>query len=278
MPENMPPSYIIVGSGVFGASTALHLIRKYPDAQITLVDRNAFTAPTRVAASWDWNKVVRADYADFDYTRIGWEARSLWKEDPLFNPYYHETGIYWISATGFANKVVENFKRLGVNGGLFSHPVEEAKKLHGGLFADADYTNIKDVLINDHSGWAEAKEALQNVIGAAVKLGVRYVEAEVSRVHFANGTDGAAKGVATKSGDVIEADRVILCTGAYTAKLLLDSAPGRTSLHAGNRLIAAGVTEATVPLNEEQLERFREMPVAINEVPPEKGAWRVSPD
>ena len=267
----MPPSYIIVGSGVFGASTALHLIRKYPDAQVTLVDRNAFTAPTRVAASWDWNKVVRADYADYEYTRLAWESRALWKEDPLFRPYYHESGIFWISATGFAQTVLDNFGRLGVNGGLYSRPVEEARKLHGGLFDDADYSGIKEVLINENSGWAEAKEALQNVIEAAVKLGVKYVEAEVATLKFENGTEGACKGVVTRAGDVLEADRVILCTGAYTARLLADSAPERASLQVGDRFIAAGVTEAIAPLSDEQLEKFKDMPVAINEVPPEKG-------
>jgi glycine/D-amino acid oxidase-like deaminating enzyme len=47
-------SYIIVGAGVFGVSTAYTLIQKYPDASVTLVDRDAYDAETRVAASWDW--------------------------------------------------------------------------------------------------------------------------------------------------------------------------------------------------------------------------------
>lgn len=50
-------SYIIVGAGVFGVSTAYTLIQKYPQASVTLVDRDAFDAESRVAASWDWNKV-----------------------------------------------------------------------------------------------------------------------------------------------------------------------------------------------------------------------------
>jgi glycine/D-amino acid oxidase-like deaminating enzyme len=58
------PSYIIIGSGVFEALTSLSLIRKHPNATITLIDRDAFSAPFRVAASWDWNKVVRADYRE----------------------------------------------------------------------------------------------------------------------------------------------------------------------------------------------------------------------
>ena len=68
-------SYIIVGAGVFGVSTAYHLIKKYPNASITIVDRDAYDADSQVAASWDWNKVVRADYDDILYCRLGIEAQ-----------------------------------------------------------------------------------------------------------------------------------------------------------------------------------------------------------
>jgi glycine/D-amino acid oxidase-like deaminating enzyme len=51
-------SYIIVGAGVFGVSTAYELIRKYPQASVILVDRDAYDAETRVAASWDWYSIL----------------------------------------------------------------------------------------------------------------------------------------------------------------------------------------------------------------------------
>ena len=96
-----PPSslsYVIVGAGVFGTSTAYHLIQRHPDANITLIDRDAVDAETRVAASWDWNKVVRADYADPEYCRLALEAKKIWSgDDPLWNRHYHQSGIYWIS-------------------------------------------------------------------------------------------------------------------------------------------------------------------------------------
>jgi glycine/D-amino acid oxidase-like deaminating enzyme len=52
-------SYAIVGAGVFGAATTLHLIRKYPSATVSVIDREPF--PCQVGALWNWNKVVRAD-------------------------------------------------------------------------------------------------------------------------------------------------------------------------------------------------------------------------
>jgi glycine/D-amino acid oxidase-like deaminating enzyme len=263
-------SYIILGSGVFGSSTALHLIRKYPSASIRLIDRNAFEAPTRVAASWDWNKVIRADYKDIVYTRMALEARDSWREDPLWKPFYHESGIYWAAAAGFAKQVLQNFAELGVEAELYSVPVEQAKEYYNGLFSEADHTGIKEVLVNKLSGWADAKDALRATIQAAVDAGVVYTEAEVTQLVFSE-DGGKCTGVVTQAGETLTADRVVLCTGAYTPKLLADSAPHRPELHVGGRMVAAGVTEAVAPLNQGQLEMFADMPVSISAVHPEKG-------
>ncbi|KAK7432504.1 hypothetical protein QQZ08_001069 [Neonectria magnoliae] len=270
MSSATPDSYVIVGAGVFGTSTALHLIRKYPNAHITLIDRNAFDAPTKVAASWDWNKVIRSDYNDIGYTAMGLEARDVWLNDPLWSPFYHESGIYWISATGFAQQVVENFKRLGATAELYSLGVEEARKQFGGMFDNADYTGIKEVLINKSSGWAAAKDALQKVLEAAIQSGINYVEAEVSNLEFDN--HGTCTGVKTSSGQSLKGSRIILSTGAFTPKLLVDSAPERTDLHAGGRIIAAAVTEATSWLGDDFSTKFYNGPACIQEVPQTRGA------
>ena len=266
------PSYIIVGSGVFGASTALYLIQKYPDASITLIDRDAYDAPTRVAASWDWNKVIRADYRDIVYTKLALEAQHLWRTDQVWRSFYHESGVVWISPTSFAEQVLKNFAELGVEVDLRTYPVEEARALYGGLFSDADYTGVKEVLVNRTSGWAEAKEALRCTIETAVGLGVKYTMAEVMAVKFED-TCGQRQccGVETANGEPITADRVILCTGAFTPRLLIDSAPEWTDLHAGDRIIAAGVTESIAPLTTQQSPILGTMPVGINDNPTERG-------
>ncbi|KAB5515530.1 FAD dependent oxidoreductase [Coniochaeta sp. 2T2.1] len=269
-----PPSYIILGSGVFGASTALHLIRRHRSASITLVDRDAYTATHRVAASWDWNKVIRADYDDLTYTKLALEAQRLWRADPIWRPFYHQSGVVWITpGTSFAKDVRDNHAALGVEeADLGVYEVPEARGMYGGLFGGADYSGVGEVLVNRGSGWAEAKEALQKTIEEAVGLGVRYVVAEVEKVKFEE-VDGRrrATGVLTADGREMLADRVVLCTGAYTAKLLVDSAPDWTELHAGKRILAVGVTEATSPVSEMEKLGLDTMPVGINENPVERG-------
>ncbi|KAH8896417.1 sarcosine oxidase [Thozetella sp. PMI_491] len=264
-------SYIVVGAGVFGASTALYLIRKYPNAQVRLVDRNAFTASTRVAASWDWNKVVRAEYGDIAYVRLALEARDLWSKDPLWRDYYHETGIYWISHGDFADDVFKNYEQLGAKPDLKLYPVEEARKLYDGLFDEADYTGVKKVLVNKNSGYADAKEALQRTIQAAVDLGVEYIEGEVATLDLEGGSDGACTGIILVDGTKLAGEKVILSTGAYTPKLLADSAPQRAALHAGGRILAIGVTEAIGPVSGQVLPSLKAMPVAIQPNPIGRG-------
>ena len=257
------PSYLIVGAGVFGVSTAYHLIQKHPEASVTLVDRDAFDADQRVAASWDWNKAVRADYDDFTYCKLALEAQAVFKTDPLWKPFFHHTGIYWACRGDYAQKVIDHHKTLGREDDIMVLSVPEARKLYGGLFEDADYTGVNEVLVNKAGGWAAAGDCLQAVTRRAIELGVKYVTAEVASLRFDDG--GACTGLETVSGRTLAASHVILCTGAYTTKLLEMSAAktGNAALCAGDRILAAGITTGLAPLDEAEYEKYANMPVGF---------------
>ncbi|KAG8532531.1 uncharacterized protein KY384_002408 [Bacidia gigantensis] len=257
-------SYLIVGAGVFGVSTAYHLIQKYPKASVTLVDRDAFDAESRVAASWDWNKVVRADYDDEVYCQLGLEAQDIFTSDPLWMPYFHKTGIYWMCRSGeYAQDVIQNYKKFGRDNDLAAVPVNEARGMYGGLFEDADYTDVKDVLVNRNSGWAAAGDCLRAVTDKTLELGVKYVTAEIASLHFDD--TGRCCGIKTATGDLLKATHVILCTGAFTPKLLELSAQssGLSDLRAGSRIVAGGITTGMTQLDDESYERFAAMPVGV---------------
>lgn len=141
--------------------------------------------------------------------------------------------------------------------------VEKAKKLYGGLFEDADYEGVKEVLVNKTSGFAHAGDALRAVTKEAIRLGVKYVVADVSTVSF--DSNGTCTGIKTKSGQQIQATHTILSTGAYTAKLLEHSAQssGMPSISAGGRIVAGGITTGMVTLDEKSFETFKSMPVGV---------------
>lgn len=256
-------SYLIIGAGVFGVSTAYHLVRKYPNASITLVDRDVFDAESRVAASWDWNKVVRADYDDIVYCQLALESQDIFKSDLLWKPYFHETGIYWICRSDYAQDVIDNYRKLGRTAELSAVPIDEARKLYGGLFEDADYSDVKEVLVNKSSGWGAAGDCLVAVTRKTIELGVKYVTAEIATLKFHE--DRTCYGVKTTTGETLTASHVILCTGAFTPKLLELSAQnsGLTNLHAGDRIVAGGITTGLAQLDAGTYEKYATMPVGV---------------
>lgn len=261
-------SYVIVGGGVFGVSTAYHLIKKYPEASITIVDRDPYDADSRVAASWDWNKVIRADYDDIVYCQLALEAYDIYKSDPLWQPYFHETGIYWICRSDHAQKVIANYQTLKRDVDIQALSISEARKLYDGLFEDADYDGVKEVLVNRTSGWAAASDCLRAVTEECLRLGVEYKVAEVESLCLND--KGICTGVRT-SRSILTATHTILATGAYTPKLLglAAEASGRDELRTGDRIVAGGIATGMTTLDEESYSRFKRMPVGIQGYTPQ---------
>ena len=226
MPE-LAPSYIIVGAGVFGASTALYLSRQKPSPTIILVDR--FPYPCPIAASHDINKIVRSDYGDIFYCKLGLKALKRWRTDPLFEMWYHQSGL--LKATDhnadLVDKTLDNYKELGVDVGAELLRPEELKTRFKGLFSETDLTDVENLLWNPSSGWAEAATALKYTLDAVTQNGVHYITADVTTLII---KDGACTGVRTEDGRTFTAKKIVLCTGAYTAKLIADSAPTQPEL------------------------------------------------
>ena len=253
-------SYIIVGAGVFGASTALSLSREKPAPTVILIDRAPFPCP--IAASHDINKIVRSDYDDIFYCKLGLQTLKRWREDPLYTQWYHQSGL--VKATherfGRVQKIFDNYKQLGVDVGAELFGPEEMKTRFEGLYADADFTGVDDILWNPSSGWAEATRALKATIEAAVGNGVHYVSAPVAKLFL---QDGNCTGIRTDDGRTFSASKVILSTGAYTAKLLADSAPTQPELQVGDRITACAVCEVAVNLTPEQANKFHTAPVLV---------------
>ena len=247
-------SYIIIGAGVFGASTALALSREEPAPTVILIDRAPFPCP--IAASHDINKIVRSDYGDIFYCKLGLQTLERWRADPLYKQWYHQSGLAKATDERFGKvqKEFDNYKELGVDVKAELLNPEEMKTRFEGLYADADFTNIDDILWNPSSGWAEAARALKATVEAAIENGVHYISAPVAKLTL---KDGCCTGIWTEDGRAFSASKIILSTGAYTAKLLADSAPTLPELQVGERITACAVCEAAVDLTPEQAKKFQ---------------------
>src|SRR5436190_24042582 len=86
---------LIVGAGVFGASTAYHLALTHPDPSgITILDVAPYPPPR--GASTDISKIIRADYTNQFYMELAYEAMDAWDSWPTFSQadVFHRTG--WV--------------------------------------------------------------------------------------------------------------------------------------------------------------------------------------
>jgi sarcosine oxidase / L-pipecolate oxidase len=253
-------SYIIIGAGCFGASTALHLKRAFPSAEVSLIDRTPFPCPS--AAAHDLNKIVRSDYDDPFYMKLGLEAIELWQNDPIFSPFYHQTGMLWAGDIKMSSKVIKNYQSVTTDFEAELLDPENAKARFGGIFRDTNWAGLEKCLWNPRAGWAEAENALQSCISAALELGVRYVVDSVLFISFDR--SNTATGVKLQSGKELVAKNIVLCAGANTAKLLADSAPNTEYFQAGDRMTAAASIMGLFKVPASELTKFESAPVIIN--------------
>ena len=209
-------------------------------------------------------QIVRADYTNLLYMELAMEAMTSWRSNPLYQPFYHESGLVWVDNKGLPQTIIDNYKKLKSSDKCRLIKPEEAKRLWDGFHADAAYHDVTDMLVNESSGWAEASAALEKVIETAVAAGVKYVVAGVEVVLFDD--QGSCTGVRTKKGDVLSASHVILATGATTAHILAESAPQRKEMQVGGRVVAAAIRTGLVTLSDKDAEYFRKGPVFIHEV------------
>lgn len=253
--------YLIIGAGVFGASTALHLSRQKSSSSILLIDRLPYPCP--IAASHDINKAVRADYTDIFYCQLGLETLSRWHQDSVFRPYFHQSGMITIKpgVESLGRRIIANFEKLGAYYEAEVFDPQEMGDRFGGLFAEGDFSHTDEVYWNPLSGWAEAARALEATVKAAVENGVGYVAASVAQLLMDD--SGSCTGIRTTEGQVFHADHIILSTGAGTAKLFADSFPDKPELQVGRRITAAAVCEAAVDVSEEQREKYKRLPVFV---------------
>jgi len=192
-------SYLIVGSGVFGVSTAYYLTKAYPEASIVVLDRS-LEFPCHLAASHDINKIVRADYDNSFYCGLAIEAKKEWESNPLYAQFYHQSGLVRLDYPSLGRSILKNYEDLKVSTGASIITPDEMKVQHEGLFADADCRGVSEIFYNPSSGWADATSAVNAVVTASIAGGAEFIQGDVERLEFDG--NGDCTGVKCTNGRV----------------------------------------------------------------------------
>ena len=270
-------SIVICGAGIFGTSTAYHLSLSCPSpASVIVVDNNAFPPPPAASvdcpplgASYDINKIVRADYSTPFYMGLGYEAIDAWSSSSLLKPFYHQTGWVMLDRKGsdLAERVRKNFRECGRKDPTSDKSLEDIREAWDGLLREAKLDDFGSAYWNPEAGWAEADKAIEAMLKEAIKRGVQYVQGSVVELLLHESPMRGVRGVKLASGEVIEADKVVLATGAWTSQLM-SKMEDRLNMEEKSRIEqqvrAAGVCVAHFKLNREEKKRYDRMPVIIN--------------
>ncbi|KAF2174068.1 hypothetical protein M409DRAFT_62230 [Zasmidium cellare ATCC 36951] len=243
------PSVIIVGGGAFGTSTAYHLAQR-GYANVKVLDR--FEPPSKDAAATDLNKIIRYDYPNPLYTRLGREAMQAWKDPAsLLSGFFRPTG--WIMAAHeialeFLKSAYETTKANGSKSVQYIDATEIKRRFPEFTGDFRGWTNVW----SPEAGWVPSGEALLRMATAAKAQGVKYVTGDTGYVvKLLYNDKGACIGTLSKDGHAHFADVTILCTGANTAALI----------DAKTEIVARSHCVGVIKLTPEEVIKFANLPV-----------------
>ncbi|KAH7139500.1 sarcosine oxidase [Dendryphion nanum] len=215
--DTIPSSVLIIGSGVFGLSTAYSLCKNplFSNTSITLVDRQPF--PTPDGSSIDTSRIIRADYASPPYAKLATEALALWRTT-FARDHYHETGMCLMASSknqSYVSDSLANVRALGTDKIELTPTPEDIKRVCGtaNAFGTMGYVNWS-------SGWADAEGAMRWLHAEVSKLNrVNFITAPVSKLLINHATN-TVSGARLTTNETLTADLTILAAGAWTPSLL----------------------------------------------------------
>ena len=206
----------VVGAGVFGAWTALHLARR--GKRVLLLD--AYGPGHSRSSSGDESRIIRMGYgADEIYTQ--WSQRSLIQWKGLFAATHNEalfrkTGVLWLAEAD--NSQLQATKEVLRRNGVDFAELERdaiARK-----YPQINLDGIATGIYEPESGVLIARRAVAAVVAEAVRIGVEFKLAAIA----APRGNAAIESIASRTGENLAgeqfaAKQFVFACGAWLAKL-----------------------------------------------------------
>lgn len=216
-----PRASVVIGSGVFGVTAALALVRR--GWRVILLDPGPVPHP--LAASTDISKVVRLDYGtDETYTTLMELALPRWRS--LYGvgaePAFHQTGIVFLRRTPLEHGGLEHasYEFLRERG----HPLQRlGRDAIARRFPAWNSEVWLDGYLNPAGGYAESTRVMGRLVDEARTRGVE-LRPGVGCARLLLAGDRVT-GVVQTDGAVVAADTVVVAAGAWTPHLLADTVP-----------------------------------------------------
>ena len=213
-------TYLIIGAGIHGLSTAWHLgealaargrtPRNNGSAvDILVLDKTGIAA----GASGIACGVVRNNYAQSAMRELMAHSVSVWESDPeAFS--YHPVGYMQISPEGMFEDVATIAQEQAAIGyeSTFIEGAARSDRYMKDLFSDWQAEGITSVLHEKKGGYANNAAAIHGLAGKAEAVGARILSG-VTVTGFR--VDGGAVAMVETDRGVIEAEQVIVAAGPW---------------------------------------------------------------
>ena len=203
--------YVIVGAGIHGLSTAMHLARSLGSADdIILIDKKGVGA----GASGIACGVVRNNYFQPAMRELMAHSVSVWESD--IEAYsYHPVGYMQISHEAMHDDVAsihEQQRAIGYESS-FIEGAASCRQYMEGIFWDWQAKGITSVLHEKKGGYANNMNSLRGLEAKCRDAGVA-IHAGVELTGFVTDPGGAATAVETNEGTV-QCDHVVIAVGPW---------------------------------------------------------------
>jgi sarcosine oxidase len=209
---------IVVGAGVFGAWTALHLARR--GQRVLLVD--AYGPANARASSGGESRIIRMGYGtDELYTRWAINSLAQWKAlfataaTPASAPLFHETGVLWLAADGDLT--------LGATKSVLSRCKVPFESLTRSAIAERypqfALRGIDTGILETGSGALMARRAVTAVVEQTASHGVEYRQAQAATPTFEHAGNSQLDAITTSNGEKIAAGHFVFACGSWLGKV-----------------------------------------------------------
>ena len=209
-------SFVIIGAGVHGLSTAYHLALELKsrgqnvDGDIVVVEKSAIGA----GASGIACGVIRNNYYQPAMRELMAHSVTMWNTDPEAYS-YHPVGYMQVSPAVMEEQVAgiyEEQRAIGYESS-FIQGADDCSKYMNDLFGDWQSSGTTSILHEKKGGYANNMASMQGLAGKAKVLGVQILEG-VCVTSFERDSSGAVTSVVTDQG-AIACDYLVVGAGPW---------------------------------------------------------------
>lgn len=205
---------VVVGAGVFGAWTAVHLLRA--GHRVTLLD--AWGPAHSRASSGGESRMTRAAYGkDSIYTRMALDSLREWKALSAVSglPIFHETGVlfFFPRQEDYVRDSMAAHAAMGIPTQALGR-AEMARR-----FPMIDFDGVEVGLYEPGFGALMARRSVQMLVDQFRKRGGMYLRAAATPL---TGKAGKIDSIALTSGERLTADSFVFAAGPWLPKLFPD--------------------------------------------------------